>query len=37
MPPISEMDAPRNAPYGTWLSRYAFGRKKTKAADFSAA
>jgi hypothetical protein len=37
MPPISEMDAPKYAPTRTWLPRYRFGRKNTKAADFSAA
>jgi hypothetical protein len=37
MPPISEMNTPKNAPTRTWLPQYRFGRKNTKAADFSAA
>jgi hypothetical protein len=35
--PSLGIDTPGRTPAKTWLPRYFFGRKKTKAADFSAA
>jgi hypothetical protein len=37
MPPTQQKCTPKHAPIWIWLSQYLIGRKKTKAADFSAA